>query len=242
MFTAYFDESGTHGQSAALVVSGFVASVQQWADFDAAWKDALSDEGLTHFHMKDFAHSKKEFSDWKNDEGRRKRFLERLVAVIRKHVRKSFSSAVILDAYREINAKHTFEEYVGRPYAFCARLAMAGVEVWKMEHGYQAPVVNIFEDGATDKGALLKILKRDGYPIPAFGQKREHTPLQAADLVAWENLKIYNQKEAGTLNTKRLRKPFLALYSMPQDWGVYTLQNLIEICKRQSVPLRDAPK
>jgi hypothetical protein len=242
MFTAYFDESGTHDQSAALVVSGYVASVQQWEKFDKEWKDALADEGLTHFHMKDFAHSKKEFSTWKDNEPRRKRFLERLINIIRKNVRKSFSNAVILDAYRKVNSKYTFQEYLGKPYAFCARLCMTGVEYWKEQHDYQDEVPSIFEDGAHDKGAFLDILKRDKYLIPVFGQKREHTPLQAADFVAWENLKIYNQKEAGTLNTKRLRKPFLALYSMPQDWGVYTIKNLEDICRIYNIPLRDSSK
>lgn len=40
-FTAYFDESGTHGDSAALVVSGYVASAEQWLNFDGAWKHLL---------------------------------------------------------------------------------------------------------------------------------------------------------------------------------------------------------
>lgn len=238
MFTAYFDESGTHDQSAALVVSGYIASDQQWIDFDKAWNDALADEGLTHFHMKDFAHSRREFSRWKNDEPRRKRFLERLINIIRENTRKSFSYAVILHAYHTINSKYLLEEYVGKPYAFCASMCMTGVDSWKLEHGYNNPVRNVFEDGVADKGVLLTLLKRDNRATPVFGQKREYTPLQAADFVAWENLKMFNQKEAGTLNTQRLRKPFLALYSMPQEWSVYTIANLQEICRHLRVPLR----
>jgi hypothetical protein len=240
-FTAYFDESGTHGDSAALVVSGYVASAEQWLNFDGAWKEALADEGLTHFHMKDFAHSKKEFASWKGDEERRKRFLERLIDIIRQNVSKGFSNAVILQGYREINSKYRFQEYVGKPYAFCARICLADVDAWKEQHGYQDPILNVFEDGANDKSALVALVGRDKYTAPTFGQKREHTPLQAADFVAWENLKVFNQKEAGTLNTERLRKPFLALYSMPQEWGVYTIKNLEEICRGSNIPLRKAP-
>lgn len=239
MFTAYFDESGTHDNSAALVVSGYVASAQQWLDFDKAWKDALSDEGLTHFHMKDFAHSRKEFETWKGDETRRKRYLERLIGIIRKNIRISISNAVILQSYKEINSKYLFQEYFGKPYAFCSRLCMTDVDYWKEQHGYSDHILNIFEDGANDKSAFVSLLKRDNYPIPIFGQKRQHTPLQAADFVAWEHLKIYSQKEAGTLNTKRLRKPFLALYSMPQDWGVYTIKNLEDICNQWLIPMRN---
>jgi hypothetical protein len=46
MFTAYFDESGTHDSSAAVGVSGYVASDQQWSNFDKEWKAILADEGL----------------------------------------------------------------------------------------------------------------------------------------------------------------------------------------------------
>lgn len=238
-YASYFDESGTHGGSETLVVSGYVASVEQWLDFDKAWKDALADEGLTHFHMKDFAHSKKEFESWKGDEDRRARFLERLIGIIRKNIRKSYSIAIVLQGYKDIDSKYYFREYFGKPYAFCARLCMAGVEEWKESHGYQDPILNVFEDGANDKSSLIALLKRDNYPAPIFGEKRKHTPLQAADFVAWEHLKIYNQKEAGTLDVNKLRKPFLALYSMPHDWGIYTFKNLEDACRKQSVPLRN---
>jgi hypothetical protein len=238
MFTAYFDESGTHDSSAAVVVSGYVASNQQWTEFDREWKKALDDEGLSHFHMKDFAHSKKEFSDWKGDETRRKQFLERLISIIRKNTRKSFSYAVILKAYRELNSKYCLEETIGKPYAFCSVLCLMGLEVWKQEHGYRDPVQTIFEDGAADKKDFKQLLNKDSEVFPIFGQKREYTPLQAADLVAWEHLKIYTTAENGTMNTRRLRKPFLALNSMPQEWAVYKIENLRDICRRQNIPLR----
>lgn len=241
MFTGYFDESGTHGGSKALVVSGYVASSEQWLRFDAAWKEALADEGLTHFHMKDFAHSKKEFEPWKGDEGRRRQFIERLIRIIRKHTRKSFSNGLILDAYNEINSKYPFQEYLGKPYAFCARMCLAGIDNWKNEHGYVDPVISVFEDGPHEKNSFVKLLERDGYPVPTFGKKLEHTPLQAADFVAWEHLKVYNPTEtSGVIG--RLRNSFLALYSMPNDWAVYTRKDLEAIRIKLNLTPREPPK
>lgn len=237
MFTGYFDESGTHGGSKAIVVSGYVASDDQWLQFDKAWKEALADEGLTHFHMKDFVHSKKEFEAWKGDEGRRRGFIERLIKIIRKNTRKSFSTAVILEAYREINSKYLFQEYFGTPYAFCSRMCIVGLDHWRDQHHYQDPVDVVFEDGATDKRTFLALLKRDSFSIPTFAKKREYTPLEAADFVAWEHLKIYNHKEtAGTIG--RLRNSFLALNSMPHEWGVYTKTNLAKMRSLFNVPER----
>jgi len=164
MFGAYFDESGTERERKALVVPGYVARNAQSYKFDGEERCAMASDGLTYVHMKDFAHSKKEFECWKGDEIRRKSFIERLIAIIRKNTRKSFSSAVVLDAYREINSAYLFEEYFGKPYVFCARMCFAGVDNWQQEHGYQDPVSVIFEDGVSDKGRLISLVKF----IPCF--------------------------------------------------------------------------
>lgn len=236
MFTGYFDESGTHGGSKAIVVSGYVASDQQWLNFDREWKDELDVEGLSHFHMKDFVHSKKEFEAWKGDEPRRKRFIERLIGIIRKHTRKSFSNAVILEAYKDINSRFVFQEYFGTAYAFCSKMCLVGLDNWRQEHGYQDSIEVVFEDGAIDRGVLTNLLKRDNCPVPRFAKKRECLALEAADLIAWEHLKIYNQKEVGELN--RLRNSFLALNSMPHEWGVYTRTNLEQVRALLNIPAR----
>jgi hypothetical protein len=57
---AHFDESGDP-DSRAVVVSGFVGTVDQWTRFESDWKGAHADFGLPDpsihpFHMKDFAH------------------------------------------------------------------------------------------------------------------------------------------------------------------------------------------
>lgn len=116
-------------------------------------------------------------------------------------------------------------------------MCLAGIDNWQQEHHYQDPVAVIFEDGVGDKSAFVALLERDGYRIPTFGKKVDYTPLQAADFVAWEHLKIYNQAES-TGRIGRLRNSFRALYSMPQDWAIYTRENLQQICTKWNVPLR----
>jgi len=59
MYTAYFDESGSPVEGKALVVAGYVASVEQWLKFDDEWRETLACEGVKRFHMRDFAHSLK---------------------------------------------------------------------------------------------------------------------------------------------------------------------------------------
>jgi hypothetical protein len=68
MFTVYFDESGSPDDTAALVVAGFVAQSEQWIEFERNWSTVLSVFGVSSIHMKDFAHSVREYSSWKGDD------------------------------------------------------------------------------------------------------------------------------------------------------------------------------
>jgi|ERR1700686_703683 len=242
MFTAYFDESGTHASSRAIIVSGWVASNQQWIDFGRAWQDTLADHGLARFHMADFAQSKREFARWKGDESRREGFLRRLIQILRKFTRRSFSSAVIIDDYEEVNKKYRLIETLGPPYALCGVTCVKKVNDWRAEHGYLDPVLSIFEDGAQYKGKLLTNVERWDFPEPflkpRFGTKDEYVALQAADLIAWEHRKLYHGLESG--ESRRFRGSFMALSAMPKDWSVFTnKQNYLEsLCEKFAIPIR----
>jgi hypothetical protein len=95
-FTAYFDGSGSPDEGKAFVVAGYLSSADQWLQFDREWRECLEDEGVSSFHMRDFAPSLREFAAWKDDEPRRKQFLGRLIRITKFHVRKSIGNAVIL--------------------------------------------------------------------------------------------------------------------------------------------------
>jgi hypothetical protein len=42
MLAAYFDDSGTHGDSKLVVWGGFIGTAEQWCDFDKAWRTKLA--------------------------------------------------------------------------------------------------------------------------------------------------------------------------------------------------------
>jgi hypothetical protein len=234
-YTAYFDESGTHAGSHALVVSGYIASDEQWAAFDHLWNEALADEGLTHFHMKDFAHSRNEFKDWKGDEERRVAFLRRLIEIIRGNTRTSVSSAVRLQDYERLNRAYRLRESYS-PYSICVLGCLASVSRWHTRHGYIEPVSLVLEDGVNERKEFQRFYSPTNFHTVAFAKKRDHAGLQAADFVAWEHLKAYNQFESGAF--KRYRNSFRALYSMPYDWGILTANELERFCKGFEVPSR----
>ena len=50
MVEAYFDESGTHDESNAICVAGYLFETEQAIRLDQEWAEVLSCFGLTHFH------------------------------------------------------------------------------------------------------------------------------------------------------------------------------------------------
>jgi hypothetical protein len=115
-FAAYFDGSGSPDDTVAVAVAGFVATVRQWKEFERNWKDCLNDFGVSALHMRDFAHSRGEFTEWKGDENRRRRFLGRLISIIQVRVQHSFASVVRMDESRKVDTKYRLSEF-SKPYA-----------------------------------------------------------------------------------------------------------------------------
>ena len=239
MFTAYFDGSGSPDEGRALVVAGYLASSDQWLEFDREWFACLSAENVSSFHMRDFAHSRREFADWKNDEPRRKRFLERLIRIVKLRVRKSIGNAVILDAYNRVDAEYMFHEHIGPPYALCGMACIKDIYRWatKPKRNYKMPDC-IFEDGDKHKKEFRQLIERfPDWPDPIFRPKKDRlAAFEAADLIAWEHHKLYTEAEAGKF--VRLRKSLAALEKISPSWWVYTESELRRMCTDFSIPMR----
>jgi hypothetical protein len=81
--TAYFDESGIHGDSTHCIVAGFVGSDREWNKFEARWQKAS--EGVV-FHGNEFLSRKpgggrtKTYKGWTNQKA--KDYLTGLVKAI----------------------------------------------------------------------------------------------------------------------------------------------------------------
>ena len=97
VFSAYFDESGTHKGSPCVVIAGYVSKVSQWAEFTREWQEVLDEYNLKHFHMTDFL--SREHKTYKSlDKTAKDRLLSKLVAIINRRVHKGFG--VTLDCTR----------------------------------------------------------------------------------------------------------------------------------------------
>jgi len=197
VLTAYLDDSGTRGDTVSLTVAGFLASVEEWEHLIPEWKGVLASPefDVCHFHMKDFAHSLREFKDWKGKERKRRRFIRQLLHVLTPRVQFGFAASLILAGYEKANRIYMLEETLGGPYALCGTGAVWLVDQWKEKHGRsQIKVKFIFEDGTTGKGDLINQMEKYGRSSEVgFLPKHEHPAFEAADFAAWEMTWLYRK-------------------------------------------------
>jgi hypothetical protein len=249
MYTVYYDDSGSPNDTPVVVVAGLLASDEQWVEFERNWNETLQRFGISLFHMKEFAHSRGEFSKWKEHQAiesqrlERERFLRQLLAHIVLRVQHSFAHAVIMDDYRAVNEIYPLAEGDLTPYALCGRTCLARASVWADKYGIpEQNIQHIFEDGSLGKGSFIDRATKDKGITPTFKKKPESVPLQAADLFAYEyflGCRDIFQKGIDTL--ERLRFPIRRLEPIPHeqmDWGTYSRDDLERFCANIGAPQR----
>jgi hypothetical protein len=248
-FTCYFDASGAPDQGKALSVAGFVAKADQWVHFVRNWTDALNAYGVSELHMKNYAHSAKEYASWKGDEAKRRRFLERLINIIKTRCSHSFVCSIMLKDFRLVDEQYCLGERF-KPYALAGSNAIMHVRDWAMKSNINEKDIGYcFEDGDKDRGELRRHVKQEHGIVIEFMTKKEGIAFQAADLLAYEQ-RLANQKifdiGVGMLEMADLRRPLQALENIPhgsdgEHWGIYAKSELERFCIGNNIPLRSTP-
>jgi hypothetical protein len=242
MFTAYFDASGHPDRRSVLTVAGFVSTVKKWTRFDTEWNAILKSEGVKVFHMTDFVSSQGEFAvGWKGETDKRRVFIERLVACLKKNVNKAFRATVVLTDYQEANESYQLEEFVGPPYSFCSMVCVYTLRRWAARKNGLRKTLYYFEDGDKDKGEFERAHKAAYKINPKFLDKTEAVAFQAADLTGWKirssiegAIKSDHTPEKGA----RLLQSVEMLQAIPKDAGVVNREVLAKYCIAWKVPKR----
>jgi hypothetical protein len=223
MMTAHFDESDTDG---AAVVAGFVAEAKQWVHFSREWKALLSEHSLQCFHMKNFAHSKKEFEGWNDDEPKRQRFIQRAVGIIKRRVRVPIGVIIDRDLYENFVSTPARKVAFGNHYTTASYLCLLLTGAWAEYTSHRESVAYVFDRGnrhrtefeeAFNKSKdVPELVQRYRLGSLSFEDDRKLEPLQASDLIAYEMSKFWTDKK----NTgKRLpRFPLEKLMELPCEY------------------------
>jgi hypothetical protein len=243
-FTAYFDGSGS-SDTASFVVAGFVAPAEQWIEFERNWNDCLKTFGVSTLHMRNYAHSRGEFAQWKGKTNLRRRFLERLINIVRTRVHHSFACAIRMDDYRTVDLKYCLHEFT-TPFGSAGTTCIKKALRWKEQYACNDELLFAFEDGDADKGNLISLAKQFLRVTPVFLPKATNVPFQAADLLAYEHFKLnteLSKSEDGKIFEDEVRRPLMALSTIPGgahdgDWGLRLAANLETFCVECEIPLR----
>ena len=229
--TVYFDESGTHSNSEAAVVAGFLSNETQWVAFSQKWQQVLADSGLEYFRMSQFENRRGPFVGWTKD--KREELLNKLLPIIHDHTFRSIGCVVMKKSFDTIlsgAAKLACGDAYGLAALGCWRhlsLVLQEADVW---------MDCLMEDGAKGKGAIQDIFEagskrpkwREDHRIRllSFQQKRV-APLQAADILAYE---LYKQglQQSGLVKKRQMRHPLKELEKIEHQWHYFSDTHLKE--------------
>jgi Protein of unknown function (DUF3800) len=208
MYQLYCDDSGTHAASPIAVAAAYVSTERGWATFESQWNAICSREGLEYFHMTDFVASVanpeiKPYGDW--DRGRRERVFSDFVRVINENKRAGFAVAVPKEAYCRILKVQmpdaVREKFGDFHFTYAVRSLLLLVARWRKDSQITLPIHYTFDpvDRRAEKSEIEKpwlhdeTIKTWGNLLGitfggcAFESKKNATPLQAADVLAWQH-------------------------------------------------------
>lgn len=208
---AYFDASGTHHGSSVMAFAAYVADVDQWQRFDAEWRDMLNRYELKVFHMTDCESLLGEFKGWTVQ--KKKTFLSSVVAKILLRARFGFSYSVNLHHFAEIIGGR-YEDRLGNPFVFCLGGLLREIAYWCDTRQISEDIAYFIEQGDDQNQYVASLmataqeqenLQRFRVRSWTFGSKVAHTPLQAADFLAFESYKHWRNTEvAGEKRPQRV--------------------------------------
>jgi hypothetical protein len=219
-YSAYFDASMDKDKT-EMLVAGYVSTLEEWVQFEIAWKLTLAKYDVPFFKMSEFIGRRKELSHPKwQVESYRAQFLADLGQIIRGWTVASVCCGMqqaLFDKYNEI---YELDQRFNT-FAICARDCAAQVRKYiQNEVKSDLPIAYIFDQGDEGRGFLINEMQASKHPLPAFKRSRPnlmldkddpyHVQLQACDFAAWELRRGEEDLENGK-SPSELRKSLIAL-------------------------------
>ncbi|MCL4461583.1 MAG: DUF3800 domain-containing protein [Nitrospirae bacterium] len=189
----YLDDSGTHNQSHSIVIGGCVALAKDWNLFVPEWQRILNEYQVSCHHNVDFAHSNGDYKSWNNEE-KRISYIRSLIDIIGDVSWFIIGGVMSRNDYEDI-VPPKFKEEIEDPYFFPFQMCIEGLMTVLTPEVAEDAKVDLIIDrqkGLSGKASksfkILKILrdKNDRLGSIVYGDKKDHIPLQAADLIANE--------------------------------------------------------
>ena len=244
LFTAYFDDSGTHAQASVAVAACFISTLDQWNVLGELWSEVNKKEQFGIFHMADFVARTKQFKNW--EDSKRDRVIRELVRIIKMNVYVSVMGAVIKADY-DAEVTGDARRYLGQThYSFNVRTCFNFIRQWREKNNFTDPIHYVFAAGSQGNGelndlfnsaltpenradALLKVgIRKNGW---TFARKEDVVQLQSADILAWETYKHMKDCVLGEPK-KQMRASFKSMVEVPSMNRFFNRNILKEIVEK----------
>lgn len=248
MLQAYFDDSGSEGRGPVFLVSGYVATAENWARFSDEWQAILDGPPkLEYFKMREANSLRGQFWGW--PESDRDAVLMHLAQIIKARVSLGITSALWYEDFDAACAefRNTTAEWKGlHQYQILFHGTMGRIATYYIKAKSKERVEFIFDEqgfwglqaiiGAT---SAFPFLEPDEPSIiagpPTQKSDKEYLPLQAADLIAWQTRKFIVENsdvdlERAYIEDSRVNSPVMRLLqTIPTIYNTYGVHRLRKV-------------
>jgi hypothetical protein len=249
LLDAYLDASGKHSnvKDKLITVNGCLSTGTSWDAFDKDWQAALKDLGFKPdpksgkyvFHTTDFHSGYCKLSPPGLSKVNRQSVYRELIPIVRKHSLYLVGFAIALKHYERFrNDYPNITKYrLGKPGTFVSVMTAGRLREWALNNGYSPSISIMFDQGDEFWGEMSQGFRTFAkHPLGRdlrlgslmSGDKAEYSPLQAADIVAWECRQYFSSLVNVTLEIKGIKKrPELEMLRWPQSlFSLYKYHDL----------------
>jgi hypothetical protein len=190
MIKIYVDESGVHAGAEVVTVAAYAGRPNVWRKWISEWQRAKRPIGI--YHAADAANLRGEFSGWTAE--RRDELVKNVLPVIAGSPIAGAAIGLHMQEFRNACAgRKDIPEALGNPYTTCFHwLVQTVLELVKHNERDEAlKFVHEQNDYQGDARGSFDWIRDNVNPNKvrmrlAFGTKKDHVPLQAADILAYE--------------------------------------------------------
>ncbi len=205
---AYFDASGSMGNSPVFVMAGYVGRFVDWKKFTPEWQTGLdTPKAIDYFKMSEAWARRGEFQGWHSED--RDARLRLLAPIVNKHALAAVVSVIPVKSWKQHFVGRLEKTYHNRPYYFAFHGVISNAIKYMHAKGIKEKIDCIFDseggepiaeiiDGFSRFAELAPDHLKEyiGDP-PTFRDEKKILPLQAADLLAWHVRRVYAERAQG---------------------------------------------
>jgi len=216
---AYLDESGSK-DTPILTMAGYIADERKWLRFEREWRKAMKEFGVTHLHMRQFTQSRGEFAGW--SEAQRRAFMNRVTWIIKSSVMYRVGAVIPCADYQQTVGLVEPGNTRITPF-WCSFLScISAILAYCKRFGITDDIALVFDENSessqhatgyyTSFKELPGVKNRSQLVSLSFADDKKFTPLQAADLLAYELNKYHRGFK---------RKPLEKLDGTPGTFAIW---------------------